>query len=232
MFGRKKTEDDPLTALARCIIFLDDIRAYRRKDPEMIDKSFSILKKSKYREHYDMWVKLRPSVEKIVDMPSEAPGVKQMIRNLAWMKVANRIFLIFLVVFIAIQIVPVWRNALGDDPFAGKGFMYTAIAVLLVVFSLNLATVMDYRIRKRIIRFENETTNEYAQHREKMKDGVNKMMRTLGREIERTKSAPSSWSLILYFSDYDHMAVEKQWKPKSIGLFKKSYSHYQIVPKP
>lgn len=231
MFGRKK-EDDPLTALARCIVFLDDIRAYKRKDPERIEASFSILKKSRYKEFYDMWVKLRPSVEKIVDMPARAPGVKQMIRNLSWMKVVNRVLLMVLVVIVAVRIVPAWRNALGRDPFGGYWMEIALGAVLAVVFSLNLATYMDYRIRKRIIRYEEETAAEYAPHREKLKDAINKMMRTLGREIERTKSSPGAWSLILFFNDYDHMVVEKQWRPRSVGLWKKSYSLYQVVPKP
>jgi hypothetical protein len=232
-FGRRREkEEDPLTTLARCIVLMDDARAYRRKDVEEIEKVFSRLKRSRFKEHYDQWVKVRPSVERILDMPVKVKGVKEMIRNLAWLKVVNRIFLIVLVVFAAVLIVPAWRNVLGDRPFGGNAMLYTGIAVALVVLSLNLATFMDYRIRKRIVAYEEATMDEYAPSRDKLKDFVDKMLRTLAREAERAKVDPNSWGMVLYFDDYGHIKVVKQWRPKSVGLWKKSYHHYQVIPKP
>lgn len=210
---------------------LDDTRAYRRKDVEQMDEVFSRLKKTRFREHYDLWIKVRPSVEKIVDMPMKVKGVKQMITNLGWLKVANRVFLIVLVIFAALIIVPAWRGVLGERPFGGQSMLYVGVAVGLVMISLNLATVLDYRIRKRIIAYEDSTMDEYAPAREKLKEAVDKMLRTLARELEKSKSDPSGWNLVLYFNDYDNIKVVKQWRPKAIGMWKKSYHHYQVVPK-
>jgi hypothetical protein len=230
MFGRKEREEDPVSTLARCLVLLDDLRAYRRKDVEQVDQMFSKLKKTRFKEHYDSWVKIRPAAEKIVDMPTKVDGVPGMIRMLAWVKVANRVALIVLILFLALQIVPAWKRALGPHPFGGNGLLYSAIAVAVVVVAMNAASLMDFRIRKRIIAYENSTLDEYAPARDKMKEGVSKMMKSLAKEASRSGQNPENYSIILYFNDYDHMKVINQWRPKSMGIFKKSYNHYQVVP--
>ena len=232
MFGRKQTEDNPETALARCIVLLDDIRAYRRKDVEQIDAQFDVLKKSRFKDHYDTWVKARPAAEKIVDMPMKVPGAKKLIKTIGWMKVVNKVFLIFLVLFAAFQIVPIWRRTLGQDFLSGAGLTVVIAFVVLVVISLNVVTFLDYRIRKKIIKFEDETMEEYAPAREKMKEAVSKMMKSLAREVARSKKSPDYYGLVLYFDDYENIEVVDKWRPKSMGVFKKSYNHFQVVPKP
>jgi hypothetical protein len=231
MFGRKQREEDPETTLARCIVLLDDIRAYRRKNVEQIEDQFAPLKKSRYRDMYDMWAKAKPSAEKIVDMPASIPGVPKLIRAIGWLKVANRVFMIILILLVAFQLVPVWRRSLGADFLRGPGLVLLLGFVLLVVISLNLVTFIDYRVRKKIIAYEAATMDEYAPAREKMKEGVNKMMRSLAREVSRSKMDPDYYGLVLYFDDYDSIEVVNKWRPKSMGLFKKSYNHYQVIPK-
>jgi hypothetical protein len=232
MFGRKQKEEDPETTLARCIVLLDDVRAYRRKDTEQIEQQFAPLKKSRFKEHYDLWVKVRPFAEKIVDMPAKIPGVPSLIRAIGWMKVANRVFLIVLILFIAFQIVPVWRRNLGQEFLSGLGLILLLSFVILMVVTLNVVTILDYRVRKKIIAYEEATMDEYAAAREKMKEGVSKMMRSLAREVGRSKTDPNYYGLVLYFDDYDNIEVVDKWRPKSMGLFKKSYNHYQVIPKP
>lgn len=232
MFGRKRVEEDSATTLARCIVLLDDIRAYRRKDIDQIEEQFAPLKKSRFKETYDMWIKARPSAEKIVGMPQKIPGVDRLIRTINWMRVANKILLIFLVLFVSFQIVPIWRRTLGHDFLSGPGLVFTIAFVLLVVITLNLVTFLDYRIRKKIIAYEETTMDEYATAREKMKESVSKMMRSLAREVGRTKMNPDYYGLVLYFDDYDNIEVVDKWRPRSMGVFKKSYNHFQVVPKP
>jgi len=232
MFGRKQKEEDPETTLARCIVLLDDIRAYRRKDTEQIEQQFAPLKKSRFKDHYDMWVKVRPYAEKIVDMPAKIPGVPSLIRAIGWLKVANRALLIVLILLIAFQIVPVWRRNLGQEFLSGLGLSLLLSFVIVLVVSLNVVTILDYRVRKKIIAYEDSTMDEYAAAREKMKEGISKMMRSLAREVGRSKTDPNYYGLILYFDDYDNIEVVDKWRPKSMGLFKKSYNHYQVVPKP
>jgi hypothetical protein len=232
MILRKQREEDPETTLARCIVLLDDIRAYRRKDPEQIETQFSPLKKSRFKDIYDMWIKARPAAEKIVDMPLKIPGAKETIRRLAWLKVANRMFLVALIFFVALQIVPVWRRTLGHEFLSGYGLLLAGVFVVLVVVSMNIAMVMDYRLRKKIIAYEESTMDQYAQARDKMKECINKMMRSLAREIGRNKEDPDYYGLVLYFDDYDSIEVTDKWRPKSMFFFKKSYNHFQVVPKP
>jgi hypothetical protein len=231
MLGRKKKDEDPVMTLARCIGLLDDIRAYRRKDVEKIDGVFTELKKSRFREHYEMWIKLRPSAEDIVDMPMNVKGVPELIRTLAWVKVGSRVALIVLVFFIAMMLVPAWKQVLGNDPFEGNGFLYATASVVAMVILMNASQIIDYRIRKKIIAYEEETTEKFKPAREKMKGGVDKMMYSLAREASRKGVDRRNFGLVLYFDDYNNMEVVDQWKPKSIGLFKKSYNHYQVLPK-
>jgi hypothetical protein len=231
MFGRKPREEDSETTLARCIVLLDDIRAYRRKNVEQIEEQFAPLKKSRYRDAYDMWVKVRPSAEKIVDMPASIPGVPRIIRAIGWLKVANRVFMIILILLIAFQIVPVWRRSLGHEFLAGLGLILLLSFILLVVATLNVSSILDYRVRKKIIAYEEATMDNYAPDRERMKEGVNKMMRYLAREVSRTKTDPNYYGLVLYYDDYDNIEVVDKWRPKSMGIFRKSYNHYQVIPK-
>lgn len=228
---KKEKKVDPVSQLAQCIAFLDDTRAYKRKDVDRIDQAFSELKKTRFKDHYDMWVKARPAAEKIADMPLKIPGVERMIRSLAWIKIANRVGLIVLIGFVAIQIVPAWRRVLGPHPFGGHAFLYSMIAVLVVVVAMNYATVVDYRIRKKVIRYEKETQDQYAPYRAKMKECVNKMLRSLAKEANRGGERPEDYRMILYFDDYDNIKVVNKWRPKSMFVFKKSFDLHEIVPK-
>lgn len=232
MFGRKQAVDDPETSLARCVVLCDDIRAYRRKDVEQIEAQFSALKKSRFSEFYDMWVKARPSAEKIVDMPMQIPGVKKLIRTVSVVKLLNKVSMIFVVLFISFQLVPIWRRTLGADFLSGIGLYILIGTVLVVVGALNIVSMLDYRIRKKIIAYEEETMDSYAPAREKMKDCVSRMMRSLAREAKRSGKDPNYYGLVLYFDDYEYIEVVDKWRPKSLGIFKKSYNHYHVVPKP
>jgi hypothetical protein len=228
---KKERNVDPVSQLAQCIALLDDTRAYKRKDVDRIDEAFLELKKTRFKEHYDMWVKARPAADKIADMPLKIPGVEQMIRKLAWIKIANRVGLIVLIGFVAVQIVPAWRRVLGPHPFGGNAFLYSMIAVLVVVVAMNYATYVDYRIRKKVIRYEAETKDEYAPYREKMKDCVNRMLKSLAKEANRSGEKPEDYRMILYYDDYSNIKVVKKWKPKSMFFFKKSFDLHEIVPK-
>lgn len=231
MFGRRQVVDDPETSLARCIVLCDDIRAYRRKDVEQLETQFSALKKSRFSEFYDMWVKARPSAERIVDMPFQITGVKQLIRAVSIVKLLSKVFMILVVLFISFQIVPIWRSTLGGDFLNGVGLYILIAVVLAIVTSLNVVSLLDYRIRKKVIAYEEETMDKYAPAREKMKECVSRMMRALARESKRSGKDPNYYGLILYFDDYDSIEVVDKWRPKSLGLFKKSYNHYHVVPK-
>jgi hypothetical protein len=232
MLGRRQQEEDPETTLARCIVLLDDVRAYRRKDIKQVEAQFAPLKKARFKDIYDMWVKARPSAEKIVDMPLKVPGVRQSISRLAWLGVTNKVFLIFLMLFVALLIVPVWTRPLGPSFLGVNGLLYAAFFLLLVVVSMTVSTVMDYRIRKKIIAYEKSTMDQYAPAREKMKECASRIMTTLAKEVSRSKKDPNDYGLVLYFDDYDNLEVVNKWKPRSMFFFKKSYNHFQVIPKP
>jgi hypothetical protein len=229
---RRPTDEDLGTTLARCIVLVDDLRAYRRKDLGIVDAQFAPLKKSRLRDIYDLWIRVKPAAQQIVNMPLKVSGVDRMIRTVDWLRLVNKIFLVFLVVFVALEMVPAWGRALGLDITSGTGLILTVIFVLLVVITLNLVSFFDYTIRKRIVSFEEAKMDEYAPARERMKESVNKMMKALAGEMGKTDKDPDYYALVLHFDDYDNIEVVAKWRPRSMLLFRKPYNHYQVVPKP
>lgn len=196
-----------------------------------MDETFEALKKTRFREYNDMWTKVRPAAEKIVNMPLKVPGVRVMIGAVNWARVAGRLALIVMIVLIALQIVPIWQNFLGPEPLGGNALLYTLIIVLAAAVLLTMSSVLDYFIRKRIIAYEDSTVNEYAPYRGKMKECVNKMMAAFAREAGRGKETPESLRMVLNFGDYDHIEVVSKWQPKAMWFIKKTYEHYLVYPR-
>jgi len=178
-----------------------------------------------------MWTRIRPVAEKIVNMPMRVKNVVWMIGAVNWAKVSGRIALVVLVFLLALQLVPIWQNVLGTEPFGGTMLLLTLIVVLTAVVMLTMSSALDYFIRKRIIAFEDTTLNEYAPDRAKMKDCVNRMMKALARETERGKETPESLSMVLNFGDYDSVEVvgKRQTKPTLLG--RKSHTLYLQNPR-
>jgi len=232
MPGKKGVSEDPVTNLARGIASCDAIRAYRRRDLASIDETFDALKKTRFREYNDLWLKARPSAERIVNMPLKIEGVKRMIGALSWAKVSGRVSLIVLAVLVAVQFVPSFGGGTGGGLLGENAILYTLICVVVTVALFNLGSVLDYVIRKRIIAYEDATADEYAPYRDKMKDCVNRMMKALAREVERGSESQEDLSMVLYFDDYDNTRVVDHWKPKAMWLIKKTYDHYKLVPEP
>ncbi len=232
LFGKRRVSEDPVVNLARCIAFCDDLRAYRRGDLAEMDETFEALQKTRFREHHDMWVKVRPLADKIVNMPLRVGGVKWMIGSVGWARLIGRFALIAMIVLVALQIVPIWQNVVESDTLKGQLLLFTLLFALAAAVLLTMGSVLDYTIRKRIIAYEDSTMKEYAPARDKMKDCVNKMMRTLARETERGTETPESLSMVLNFGDYDNVEVVAKWQPKSMWLIKKAYNRYQVNPRP
>ena len=196
-----------------------------------MDQTFESLKKTRFSEYNDMWTRLRPVAEKIVKMPIDVRGAVWMISVVNWAKVLGRLALVVLVFVLAVQIVPIWQNAVGTEPFQGAALVVTLIVVLAAVAMLTIATILDYFIRKRIIAYEESTMDEYAPERAKMKDSVSRMMRSLARETEHGKETPESLSMILNFGDYDNVEVVGERQSRLMPLGKESRTLYRVNPR-
>jgi len=196
-----------------------------------VDQTFESLKKTRFSEYNDMWTRLRPVAEKIVKMPIVVRGAVWMISVVNWAKVLGRLALVVLVFVLAVQIVPIWQNAVGTEPFQGAALVVTLIVVLAAVAMLTIATILDYFIRKRIIAYEESTMDEYAPERAKMKDSVSRMMRSLARETEHGKETPESLSMILNFGDYDNVEVVGERQSRLMPLGKESRTLYRVNPR-
>lgn len=196
-----------------------------------MDKSFQALKKTRFMEYSDMWTRVRPAAERIVKMPMNVKGAVWMIGAVNWAKVFGRLALVALVLILAVQIVPIWQNAVGTEPFEGIALVITLSVALAAVIMLTMATVLDYFTRKRIIAYEEETMDDYAPERTKMKDSVNRMMKSLARETERGKETPESLSMILNFGDYDNVEVVRERQAKPMPFVKRTHTLYQMNPR-
>ncbi len=231
LFGKKRVSEDPVVNLARCITICDGLRAYRRNDIAEADGTFDALKKTRFAEHSDMWTRVRPSAERIVNMPMRVKGAPRMIGAVNWTKVVGRLALIVLIILIAVQIVPIWQNALGTEPLGGAILLPTLGVLLSAVVMLTVSSVLDYSVRKRIIAYEDATDKEYASDRKRMKECVNTMMRSLARETERGKETPESLAMVLNFGDYDNVEVVGERKAKVMLVGKATRTLFLLNPK-
>jgi|GEM_PF-771761 len=232
LFRKRRVSENPVVNLARCIAFCDNLRAYQRSDLAEVDETFEALRKTRFRDHSEMWEKARPAADKIATMPLKIPGVKAMIGVVSWTKLLGRAALIVMVILIALQIVPIWQNVLGPDALGGNLLLATLMIVVAAIVLLTLSSVFDYFIRKRVIEFEDSTIDEYAPFRSRMKDCVNRMLRSLSREVGRGRETPDSLSMVLNFGDYDNVDVVSRWQPKSMGFIKKTSTRFLVKPLP
>jgi hypothetical protein len=196
-----------------------------------VDQAFQALKKTRFMEYSDMWTRMRPAAEKIVKMPMKVKGAVWMIGAVNWAKAIGRLALVVLVFLLAVQIVPIWQNAVGTEPFEGTIFVITLIVVLAAVVMLTMSTVLDYFVRKRIIAYEEVTMDDCAPERAKMKDSVNRMMKALARETELGKETPERLSMILNFGDYDNVEVVGERQAKTMLFFKRTRTLYRMNPR-
>jgi hypothetical protein len=90
---------------------------------------------------------------------------------------------------------------------------------------------MDFLIRRRIVRYEMATEDQYSKHVARLKIATQKVITVLEREIKRLKKNPNDFPIMLFFPDYDKITVIRTRTPRSMGIFKKKFKVYTAIVK-
>lgn len=221
--------DEQILPLTDVISSLDSLRAYRRRSSIGLDEKFRRLKGMGYSELGRLWGDIKDAVEEIVEMPLRIPGVPRLIRLHAYLRLAAVLFMILFVIVFAALFVRAWRTTLGD--LLGDQLWLFLLVVIGTVVTFNGAAVVDYRIRRRIIRYEEETQARYAASVAQLKRGAQAAISQLVREVGQADKDPGQFPFELFFTDYEGVEVVETKTPRVLLLFKKKFQVYTAIPK-
>lgn len=225
MPGKRKAvvvrREEQITPLTDVISSLDSMRAYRRRAGQNLEAKFERLGGMGYPELRKMWWDIEDDVKRIVEMPLEIPRIPLLIRLNLYLRLVGRIFFILLVVVMASRLVPAWRPYLG--PVLGDKLWFLIFVVVGGVAALNGEMVIDYIIRRRIVRYEKETERKYAKNVTSLKNATQKVINQLRREVKAGQRDPSDFTFKLFYTDYDGIEVTSSKVPRSMVLFKRKF---------
>lgn len=224
--ARREEQIKPLTEV---ITSLDSMRAYRRRSGQNLEEMFSRLGGMGYPELRKIWWDIDEDVRDIMEMPLKVPRVPLLIHLNLYLKIIGRVFLIVLVLILAGRLVRIWEPVLGEL-FGDRLWLLILVAVGGLV-AINGEVVVDYIIRRRIVRYEEESKQEYAEHVENLKQAAQKVISQLVREVRHARKDPGEYPFFLFFDDYEGIEVTKVKTPRSMGIFKRKFSVFTAIPK-
>ena len=196
------------------IVQLDGVRAFRRTDPLKIEVSL------KRADFHDEWPRLRPDIERIVNLPNTLPRVSTLIKIAL---VLRNLFPACL--FSIILLLLVKGGLLSTPPFVENIFWIIPFLVIMCF------TVMDFTIRKRIASYETKHPDLLNQEKDRIKKAVESFISHLHQVLEEAEEEPSDYRMRLFFSDYEGIDVVRAFRERALGVFKKSYHMYIVTPK-
>ncbi|MGQ9586784.1 MAG: hypothetical protein ACUVT7_00150 [Thermoplasmata archaeon] len=220
-------KDEQITPLTDVITSLDSVRAYRRRSSQNLREKFERLGGMGYPELRKLWWAIEDDVGTIVDMPMDVPRVPAMIRLNFYLRLVGRIFFILLVIVLAARLVRAWRPYLGG--LFGESVWVVIIVVIGSVGALNAEVVVDYLIRRKIVRYEAETEQKYAKQVASLKKATQTVIDQLAREVKRSNKDAKDFPFHLFFDDYDGIEVISTKTPRSMFVFKKRFKIYTAV---
>ncbi len=220
-------KEEQITPLTDVITSLDSVRAYRRRSSQNLREKFERLGGMGYPELRKLWWAIEDDVGTIVDMPMQVPRVPTMIRFNFVLRLVGRIFFILLVIVLASRLVRAWRPYLGG--LFGENIWVVIIVVAGSVGALNAEVVIDYLIRRKIVRYEAETEKRYSKQVASLKKATQTVIDQLAKEVKRSNKDAKTFPFHLFFDDYDGIEVTATKTPRSMFVFKKRFKIYTAV---
>ncbi|MEM4262544.1 MAG: hypothetical protein QXY98_02260 [Thermoplasmata archaeon] len=218
-------ETEQLNRLTDLITCLDSIRGYRRRSSVGLDKKFEALKGRSASQATKIWKEVQPDIDRIVNMPTEIPGVPTMIRMNHYLRIASRIFLILFAIILGAFFVSAYRPYLGFF----REVWFFAFVILGLVITTYGAIALDYRIRRKVVKFENETMDKYEKNVEKVARACQRMIDILRDEIRRSRRDPYDFPVKLFYDDYDGIKVTDSFYPRSLLFFRQKFKVYIAI---
>jgi len=218
---RQDKQKEKLNALCQLISDLDSIRAFRRTKPEVIKEKFE---KMKSNELMQLWKTIRHDVEKICYLPMEIQGLTTLMRLVAFLKMFVPLTSILVVLTIASQLRAPGK-LLIPLPELFRSPIIFGIALTLS-FSIMMALVLvDYTIRRRVVKYEEKHPEKLSRARERIKDVIEKLATKLAQELKRNNEDPNNFKATLFYK-YEGLKVVKEKR----GRFsRRKYPMYTVI---
>jgi len=200
---------------------LDGVSVFRRASPEDIEDAFKSLKSATLTEE---WKKIRHYVRKIAYLPLEVPGVPELMRLGAYIRIFLPLTMIFAIIGLGHSLRP---KLLPAPPFVAtpeRLAIFFCISGLLAVSLI----VIDYKIRRKVIAYERAHRAKLGKGRAAVKKAVQKLIFAFARELRKHKVDPEKYKLTLFHRDYDGVKIIKVSR-KLLKIFPRKYNMYQVV---
>lgn len=205
MRGQKRNKEihDKLHTLCRLISNLDSVRAFKRIKPKTIETSFKELGS---KELLQEWKKIRSDVQTLIYLPLKARGVSTLMRWIVILKIAYP----FCVIFLATSL------------YAQLTFL-TPIIIVLTIAVFTGHVILDFMIRRRIVKYETKYGEKFHKEKERVKTLIEKIIMRLLKELERCRKDPIKYKIKLFHVDYKRVKVIDKARARK-------YLVYTVVP--
>jgi len=218
---RQDQRKEKIDNLCQLIVDLDSIRAFRRIEPELLKQSFQ---KTKSAEIMEEWKAIRHDVEKISYMPIEIQGLPTLMRLAAFLKLLAPVASIFMVLTLASQMRGSKTLPIPLPAIFGERTIFM-IAVSLS-FGIMLAFVMvDYTIRRRVIKYEEIHLEKFGRGRKRIENVIRKLIEKLAKELKRRNEDPNNFKLTLFYK-YEGLKVIKESRGR---ILRRKYPVYTAI---
>jgi len=212
---------EKLDNLCQLILNLDSVRAFRCVKPELIRESFQNLGSSELTR---MWKTIRHDVEKIAYQPMEIKGLPKLMRLVAFLRLLTPILMILMILALASQLV--YAKILPIPIRAILGNWATVVVTVTIFSCATIAFIMvDYTIRRRVIRYEEKHEEKFSRGRERIKNVIQKLIVKFAEELKRSGEDPNNYKMILFYK-YEGLMVIKESRGR---ILKRNYPLYTAI---
>lgn len=212
-FGRKR-EVDKLSDLYYLAVQLDNIRAFRRVGTEKIESAFQRINST------GVWRKIKSDVEEIVYLPNTIPGVPRLTKIVMTLRTLFPTCVIFIILALLIRF--------GFIPIPAPALSY--VLIFFAIFVMLSFVALDFTIRRRIVRYEEEHPAMQSREKEHIRDVVQELIKELLKEIRSRGEDPGRYKMRLFHKDYRGLRIIKEYRERIFGIFKRKHSIYLAIP--
>ena len=205
-----KGTNEKLAQFQYLVAQLDSIRAFRRVHPSKLEEAVNKTNSTK------LWNRIKPEVERIVFLPESIPGLSNLIRTTATLRMLFPLcfFAFILGILIRVGIFPVT-----------SAFLYSIFLIAPIVIMVAFV-VVDFTIRKKVARYEERHPDLHVEERAQLRRAIDDLILQFIREMKLYKGNPEKYQMRLYFNDYRGITVLSERREKIFGVFNRGYSTY------
>lgn len=218
--SNKISSKERIELILKILQILDDFSVLKRTNLEIVDNLVNKINDIKIK---NLWKKYRKIGVKIVYFPYKIPKVLLLIKIKEIFRILLPLSLIYvLLVFGYIvhqNIYPKWLSFLGNPIYLLVVLIFSSIIGIGII-------LIDYFIRKIIIKFEENHKNVLSKYQKKMKEGAQELINLL-KEMLKSNYGNEKFKCIidLWHNDYKGIKLIKTRRAKVL-FFSTNYNIY------